>query len=105
MKEGVEKKLTGRQARFLRGLGHHLRPLATIGREGITDNLIKSIEELLRAHELVKVKLGQGCGLNRREVAAIVTDRTGCLLAQEIGKMVLLYRENPDKGDKKIILP
>lgn len=105
MEEDVVKKLTGRQARFLRGLGHHLRPLAIIGREGITDNFIRSLDELLCAHELVKVKLGQGCGLDRREAAAIITDRTGSLLAQEIGKTVLLYRENPDRGEKGLTLP
>lgn len=100
------KKLTGKQARFLRGVGHHLRPLAMVGKEGISLNLLKSVAELLTAHELVKVKLGQGCALDRGAAAEILAEKTGAAVAQVIGKIILLYRANPDRQDDgKIVLP
>ena len=58
------KKLTGKQKRYLRGLGHHLKPLLMLGRDGITDNVISAANAVLDAHELIKVKVGNGCLMN-----------------------------------------
>ena len=68
--------LTGKQVRYLRGLGHHLKPLAMLGREGITDSVIAAVDAVLDAHELVKVKVGSGCPLDRREAAASLAAKT-----------------------------
>lgn len=106
MKKKISRKLSGRSARYLRGLGHHLRPLATVGREGVTANLLKAVDELLAAHELVKVKIGQGCELNRREAAEVMGTQTGAAVVQVLGRTVLLFRQNPDRDDgARIILP
>ena len=100
------KKLTGRQLRYLRGLGHHLKPLVMLGREGITDNVIKAAEAVLNAHELVKVKIGNGCTLERKEAADATAVRTRSEVIQILGKTFLVYRENPDRNDdNRIRLP
>lgn len=102
----MSKKLTGTQARFLRGLGHHLSAIAMIGKEGITENLITSVDQVLTAHELIKVKIQENCPLDRKEAAEELAQKTRSSLAQVIGKTFLLYRENKDKvDDKKIHLP
>ena len=89
--------LAGKQVRFLRGLGHHLQPVVMIGREEISEPLVASAEEALTAHELIKVKVQEGCLLDRREAAAILADRTGAEVVQVLGRTILLYRpaENP----------
>ena len=98
--------LTGKQKSFLRGLGHHLPARAMIGREGLTDQLRSSVEEILTAHELVKVKIQNNCELDRREAAEVLARQTGAAVAQILGKTFLLYRENLDKAaDKRIRLP
>ncbi|MEJ2032991.1 MAG: ribosome assembly RNA-binding protein YhbY [Deltaproteobacteria bacterium] len=98
--------LTGRQARHLRGLGHHLKPLAMLGREGITDNVVAAVEAVLASHELIKVKLQENCPLDRKEAADQLGKRTGAAVAQILGKTFLLYRPNPDlPTDKQIKLP
>ena len=55
----TKKKATinARQKRFLRGLGHHLQVKAMIGKEGLTSQVIKAINEVVDAHELVKVRV------------------------------------------------
>ncbi len=95
-------KLSGKQIRHLRGLGHHLQPIVMIGREEISDRLLASVEEALDTHELIKVKLQEGCLLDRREVATILAERTASQVAQVLGKTILLYRRS-DK--EKINLP
>lgn len=94
--------LTGKQARHLRALGHHLKPGVLIGKEGVTPSLISTIEESLKNHELLKVKLLETCPDDRREAAQEIAKQTSSQVAQVLGRTILIYRkgENPE-----IILP
>ncbi len=96
--------LNGKQKRYLRGLGHHLSPKVILGKEGITKNLKSSLENVLDSDELVKVKVGNNCDLDRKDVAEKLSRETGAVVAQVIGKTILLYRENK-KSDDGIVLP
>ena len=95
-------QLTGKQARFLRGLGHHLKPVVMVGKEEINDSVLRAVEEALDAHELIKVKLQEGCLSSRDEVAEELSSQTQSAVAQILGKIILLYR--PGK-EQKIQLP
>ena len=85
-------KLTGKQIRHLRGLGHHLDPVVRIGKEQLSEKVLGSTNEALEAHELIKVKLQEGCDLDRREVAAALAEQTGASVVQVLGKTILLFR-------------
>ena len=100
------KKLTGKQVRYLRGLGHHLKPLVMLGRDGLSENVITAADAVLSAHELIKVRIGNGCLLDRREAADEAAAKTGSEVVQVLGKTFLLYRANPDRNDEhRIKLP
>jgi len=86
------KRLTGKQVRFLRGLGHHLQPVVLVGKEALTPALLAAAEEALAHHELIKVKLQEGCLLDRREVAEALSTALQAEVAQILGKTILLYR-------------
>jgi RNA-binding protein len=96
------QKLTGKQVRHLRGLGHHLHPVVMIGKEEIRESLIKSVEEALDAHELIKIKLQEGYLMDRKEAAEILAERTGAAVVQILGKTILLFRRSPEE---KVELP
>ncbi|MFA5515315.1 MAG: ribosome assembly RNA-binding protein YhbY [Desulfuromonadales bacterium] len=95
-------KLTGKQIRHLRGLGHHLDPVIRIGKEQLSENVLRSTEEALETHELIKVKLQEGCDLDRREVATALAEQTGASVVQVLGKTILLFRR---AEKEKISLP
>jgi RNA-binding protein len=84
--------LTGRQARFLRGLGHKLRPTVMVGRNHVTPEVLTSVDEALTAHELIKIKLQEGCLEDRHVVAEQLASRSHAAVAQVLGKTILLYR-------------
>lgn len=106
MKKKELPPLSGRQKKYLRALGHHLTISVIVGKEGITDNLLQSCDESLKAHELIKVKLGQNCPLEKKEGADQLAGMTGAYLIQLIGKTVVLYRRNKDlPKDEQIQLP
>jgi RNA-binding protein len=95
--------VTGGGIRFLRGLGHHLDPIVQIGKDGITDALVAATNEALRAHELIKVKVGTESPIDRKEAGPELAARTGATLAQVLGRTLLLYKRHPSKP--KIELP
>jgi len=84
--------LSGKQNRYLRGLGHHLSPVVMVGKEGLTERLAASLEEALTAHELIKVKVLEGCPMDRREAASALAESSGAALVQVLGRTALLYR-------------
>ena len=98
-----QKKLTGKQVRYLKSLGHHLKPTVMFGREGLTKNVITAANDVLAAHELIKVKVGNGCGMDRREAADSAAAKTGSEIVQIMGKTFLLFRANPDRNDEERI--
>ena len=89
-------ELTGKQKRHLRSLAHHLKPVVTIGKQGLVDSVVVQLEANLVAHELIKVKLLETCPLDKDECAEAVTERTGATLAQSLGRVLLFYRAHPD---------
>ena len=96
-------KLKGPQTRYLRGLGHHLDPVVRIGREGMSDALAGKVLEELRAHELIKLKCGDGCLEDARTMGAVLAERCSASLVQVIGHTFLLYRRN--REEPRIELP
>lgn len=96
-------ELTGKQRRHLRALGHALRPVAQVGKEGISDGMIAAVDRALADHELVKVKIAESAGLDREDAAEELASRTESSVAQVLGNVVLLYR--PDPEEPRIRLP
>jgi len=96
-------ELNGKEKKQLRGIGHHLQPVVYIGKEGITDSVVRATEQALQAHELVKIKLGQNCPQDKHSAAETIADQAGAALVQLLGKTILLYLPNPDLPEKKRI--
>ncbi len=95
-------KLTGKQVRFLRGLGHHLNPVVMVGKEEVNSAVIAATEEALNSHELIKIRLQEGCLGDRKEVAHQLAEVTGAQIAQILGRTFLLYRQ---AEEPQIVLP
>ena len=106
MKRKKKTTLNSRQQKFLRGLAHHLPVKAMLGKEGLTDQALHSINEVVDANELVKVKLQENFPFERKEAASMIAESTATALVQLIGRTVILYRTNSDlPADKRIKLP
>lgn len=95
--------LTGKQKGFLRSEAHHLQPLFQIGKSGMTESVIRQIEEALEAKELIKVNILQNCDEDKNEIAAKLTAEADIEVVQVIGNILILYKESKEK--KRIVLP
>jgi RNA-binding protein len=89
----------------LRAEAHHLSPTVHVGHQGITDALIASLDDALRTHELVKVKLAKVSDKTPKVAAGNLAEATGSEVVQVIGRTATFYRENPEIVKKKGDLP
>src|SRR5512133_2209909 len=81
--------------RTLRAAGHHLSPVVQLGKEGLTDPVLRQLEEALETHERVKVELGAESPEGRFEAAERIAAAPGVHLAQVLGRTLLVYRRHP----------
>jgi RNA-binding protein len=94
--------LTGKQKRYLRGLGHSLKPVVLVGKAEVTEALVGETTEALSFHELIKVKVLESCMIDKREVAETLAEQCEAEVAQILGRTILLYRK---AKEPKIELP
>ena len=98
-----KKMITGKQRSYLKKLAHDLDPIVFIGKNDLTENIIKEIDSLLELRELVKVKIQEGSILDAKDTANEVADMLGAEFVQAIGRKFVLYRRA--KEEPQIVLP
>lgn len=86
--------LTGKQKRFLRGLGHNLQAVVLIGKSEITESVMNETDSALEHHELIKIKLLDSSMTDRREAAEHLASSLNAEIAQILGRTFLLYRKS-----------
>ena len=80
----------------LRGIGHRLHPLVTVAGNGLSEGVCAEAERALADHELIKVKFAVNDRDERRQLVREFCARLGAQPVQEIGKVLLVYRPNPE---------
>ncbi len=83
--------------RRLRAHGHALSPIVHVGKEGVTPGLIGHLTLALFDHELVKVRMGTECPLDRFAVAEALAAVPGVSVVQILGRTILLYKRHPQE--------
>jgi RNA-binding protein YhbY len=66
-----------------------------VGAKGLTVDVVASVSDALAGSPsgMVKVKLGEGCGLERRAAAAALERLLRCVCVKQVGFVITLYRE------------
>lgn len=95
--------LTASQTRYLRGLAHPLKPVLLLGSNGVTVRVLKELDQALRDHELIKVRLAGDDRAARAAVVARLAESSRAEIVQTIGHVTVLYRRND--GQARIALP
>ncbi len=95
--------LTSKQRKILEKQAHDLSPVVIIGQHGVTENLLKMVEDSLKAHELIKVKFNEYKD-DKREYSEDIANRTDSNLVRVIGNVAIFYRQNEDPEKRLISL-
>ncbi len=89
------------ERRALRARAHHLQPVVMIGDAGLTPAVLAEIDINLKSHELIKIRV---LGDDRTLRKNLITDICIALDAspvQKIGKILIVFRPNPETAEKK----
>jgi RNA-binding protein len=93
--------LSAAQRKALRAKAHDLDPLVRIGDAGLSDAVIRETDLALTAHGLIKVRVFGDDREARETIGDTLCERLGCALVQSIGKLLVLWREQPETALKK----
>ncbi|MBQ6221437.1 MAG: ribosome assembly RNA-binding protein YhbY [Solobacterium sp.] len=94
--------LSGKQKRYLRSIAQTQRALFQIGKDGLSDNLIHTVDDALEARELIKIKMLKTVSEDHEEIIFDLARLTHSEIVQTIGNTFVLYRRS---REPRIILP
>ena len=80
----------------LRGIGHRLHPVVTVAGSGLSAGVCAEAERALADHELIKVRFAIADREQRRALTREFCLQLRAQAVQEIGRILLVYRPNPD---------
>ena len=86
--------MTTRQRAALRAMCNTMEPILHIGKDGITDNLVKQCWDALEARELIKVTVQKNAPFDSaREACDTLCERVHAEPVQTIGSRFCIYRQ------------
>lgn len=94
--------ITSKQRAYLRSLSVNLPAIMQIGKGGLGENLIKTVDDALEAKELIKLSVLENSDETARSAADTIAEATGAEVVAVLGRKIVLYRES--KKHKKIEL-
>lgn len=94
--------LTSKQRAQLKKMANGIDTIFQIGKGSIGENLIKQVDDALKARELIKLRVLETSLLSASEAMAYLCEKTGAEPVIAIGSRFVLYRES--KENKKIVL-
>jgi len=89
--------LSESQKKFLRGLGHQLKPVIMIGDAGLSESLLKEFCSTIEHHELIKIRVRAGDREMRDSIISDLCIKGSAELVTKIGNVALVFRRNKEK--------
>jgi len=86
--------LTNAEIRKLKAQAQRLEATFKIGKAGLSEGFVKSVDEGLVHHELVKVKFVE-FKEEKKTLAPVLAEKTSSHLIMQVGNVVVLYRAKP----------
>jgi len=88
--------MIGKEKRKFRAEGNRLKASVYIGKEGVTDKVIKFIYEALGNKELVKIKVLDSKSAEFKIIVEKLSHIEDTEIVQVLGRTVLIYRPLPE---------
>ncbi len=89
--------ITTKQRAELKSMAMKIRPAFQIGKGGLNDAQTAQIDDYLRVHELIKVKVLDNSLYTAREAAEELAEKIGAEVVQVIGSNLVLYKRNEEE--------
>ena len=92
--------LTNAQVRDLKAQAQRLKATLKVGKEGLSPQFLAALDEVLKHHELVKVKFAE-FKEQKKELTPQLAEKSRSPLVTRVGNVVVLYRPKP-REEKRV---
>ena len=86
--------LTGKQRARLRSMANDMDTIMQVGKDGVNDNMIKTVSDALEARELIKMRALENSCMTAREAAEELAEAVGADVVSVVGTRFVLYRRS-----------
>ena len=93
-------ELTSKQRKFFEKEAHSLSPVVIVGGAGVSEGVIKMVDETLGIHELIKVRFNE-FKEDKRELSEKIAEETGAVLVRLIGNIAIFYRPVEEEENRR----
>jgi RNA-binding protein len=80
--------------RELKARAQRIKPMLKVGKDGLSPQFLKAVDETLAHHELVKVKFDE-FKEQKRELGPRLAEGVSANLVMAVGHVVVLFRRKP----------
>lgn len=95
--------ITTKQRAFLRSISANTDTFHQIGKNGLNENLIKTLSDALEAREIIKIRVLETCPDAPKDIMLSLCESLDCEPVQVIGRKVVIYRQSSE--NPVIVLP
>ena len=96
--------LSNPQLRRFKAAAQLLEPMLKVGKAGLSDDFVRSVDEALSQHELVKIKFAE-FKEQKKELAPQLAEKTASHLIMRVGNVMVLHRPKPEGQPAKPEMP
>lgn len=93
--------MTSKERAALKTQAMKLDSIFQVGKSSLTPQMVEAIRDALRARELIKISVLKNCLDEPKELADVLSERTGSEVVQVIGKKIVLYKKNYELEEKR----
>ena len=94
------QKLNTKQIQYLKGKAQKIKPVVSIGNNGLTEGVLSEIETAPAHHELIKIKVAGSDKETKKLIAETISQKTKSQFIQHIGNMIVLFKQDEESKYK-----
>lgn len=94
--------LTSKERAALRGIAQNIEPVTQVGKQGVCESLIDSLDKAIEKRELIKVTVLENSGLTPKDVGYTIAEKLNADFVCATGRKLVFYRYSSNDKVKHI---
>ena len=95
--------LTSKERSNLRSIAQSIDPITQVGKLGVNDSLIESLDKAIEKGELIKITVLENSGLVPKEAGFEIAEKLGAEFVCATGRKLVFYRRSNNPKVEHII--
>ena len=95
--------LTSKERSNLRSIAAKIEPVTQVGKMGVNESLIESLDSCIEKRELIKVTVLENSGLDVKETGFAIAQKLGAEFVCATGRKLVFYRRSHNPKVEHIV--